>query len=177
MKGVCRLANCISILSSQARIRLSIFSPPKRIPFYYTTLSFHFQTLSKNFTCNPAGARPQEVPLGYDRTGRFAGALHFVPLDFAVSDFTAAASNPHDVYKPLRGGCIITRSTLCEVRFRGSRGDFFAKVSPGRTPQSAKHHRRRVCFQFPVFMSSPASGCFDFLMPNILLRKKLQNFG
>ncbi len=39
-------------------------------------------------------------------------ALHSVPLDFAVSDLTAAASTPHNAYAPLRGGCILTGRTL-----------------------------------------------------------------
>ena len=50
----------------------------------------------------------QDVFAVRDRTGRVRALLHSVPLDFAVSSFTAAASTPHDANAPLWGGCVMT---------------------------------------------------------------------
>ena len=59
------------------------------------------------------------------------GLLHSVPLDYAVSSFTAAASAPHAPHGALWSGSFLTNGTLRQDRFRGSRGDFFAKVPAG----------------------------------------------
>ena len=55
---------------------------------------------------------PLDVFAVRDRTGRVRALLHSVPLDFAVSSFTAAASTPHDANAPLWGGCVMTNGTL-----------------------------------------------------------------
>ena len=45
----------------------------------------------------------------------FAAALHSVPLDYAVSEFTAAASAPHTPYGALWSGSFLTGRTLRNV--------------------------------------------------------------
>ena len=56
----------------------------------------------------PKRVTPLDVFAVRDRTGRVRALLHSVPLDFAVSSFTAAASTPHDANAPLWGGCVMT---------------------------------------------------------------------